>query len=58
MIKKSQTKLTTRWIENTWFPDDRLTAYNCENCDKALVTDNVKEFKYCHGCGAKVTEVI
>lgn len=58
MIKKSQTKLTTRWIENTYFPDDRCTVYNCENCGQSLVTDFIKRFKYCHGCGARVTEVV
>lgn len=58
MIRKSQTKLTTRWIENEYFPDDRATAYYCEHCGKSLVTYYIEDYKYCHGCGAKVTEVV
>lgn len=57
-ITKSRTKLTTRWIENNFFSDDRTRVFHCENCDGAMVTHWIKDFKYCPYCGGKVKEVV
>ena len=50
-IKKSRTKLTTRWIENEFFSDDRTRIFYCEN-------HWIKDFNFCPGCGARATEVV
>ena len=57
-IKKSKTKLTTRWIENEFFSDDRTRIFYCENCEKSMVTHWIKDFNFCPGCGARATEVV
>ena len=57
-IKKSRTKLTTRWIENEFFSDDKTRIFYCENCEKSMVTHWIKDFKFCPYCGARATEVV
>lgn len=54
----SRTKLTTRWIENEFFSDDKTRIFYCENCEKSMVTHWIKDFKFCPYCGAKATEVV
>ena len=56
-FKKSATTLTTRWLAYDDL-DYHLTDYCCENCKVHMATYNIKDFKFCHNCGAKVTEVV
>ena len=43
-------------MKGRWVKISPANIYECSNCGKNVMTDDISEYDFCHGCGADMRE--
>ena len=43
-------------MKGRWVKISPANIYECSNCGKNVMTDDISEYDFCHGCGADMRQ--